>query len=279
MRLVILDDYDKASLWAAKYIMNAINGFKPSQTKSNFVLGLPTGSSPLGTYKYLIQFFKEGMVSFKNVITFNMDEYVGLPRDHCQSYHTYMWDNFFKHIDINPANVHIPDGNAPDLIVECNNYEKAIDQAGGIDLFLGGIGTDGHIAFNEPGSSLASKTRLKSLAADTIASNARFFEGDIQKVPKMAITVGVKTVMSANEVVMIIICGGHKSFALHMAIEEGVSHMWTVSAFQQHPRCTFVVDEDATLELKVKTVKYFKGLMEVHNKLVEPRVPSSFTAP
>lgn len=193
----------------------------------------------------------------------------GLPRDHPESYHSFMWNNFFKHIDISPENVHILDGNAPDLQAECDAFEEKIKAAGGIELFVGGIGPDGHIAFNEPGSSLVSRTRVKTLAMDTILANARFFDGDLSKVPTMALTVGVGTVMDAREV-MILITGAHKAFALYKAIEDGVNHMWTVSAFQQHPNTVFVCDEDATLELKVKTVKYFKGLMLVHNKLVEP---------
>lgn len=168
-----------------------------------------------------------------------------------------MWNNFFKHIDIDPVNVHILDGNAPDLVAECNLYEKNIKKAGGIELFVGGIGPDGHIAFNEPGSSLVSRTRVKTLAQDTLEANARFFGNDIKKVPSQALTVGVGTVMDAKEV-MILITGAHKSFALYKAIEEGVNHMWTVSAFQQHENTLMICDEDATLELRVKTVKYFK---------------------
>uniref|UniRef100_A0A8P0T614 Glucosamine-6-phosphate deaminase 2 n=10 Tax=Boreoeutheria TaxID=1437010 RepID=A0A8P0T614_CANLF len=268
MRLVILDNYDLASEWAAKYICNRIIQFKPGQDRY-FTLGLPTGSTPLGCYKKLIEYHKNGDLSFKYVKTFNMDEYVGLPRNHPESYHSYMWNNFFKHIDIDPNNAHILDGNATDLQAECDAFEKKIKEAGGIDLFVGGIGPDGHIAFNEPGSSLVSRTRLKTLAMDTILANAKYFDGDLSKVPTMALTVGVGTVMDAREV-MILITGAHKAFALYKAIEEGVNHMWTVSAFQQHPRTIFVCDEDATLELRVKTVKYFKGLMHVHNKLVDP---------
>nr|XP_002130881.1 glucosamine-6-phosphate isomerase 1 [Ciona intestinalis] len=273
MRLVILDDYDKVSLWAAKYIRNRINEFNPGPEKF-FVLGLPTGSTPLGTYKKLIEFYKSGALSFKYVKTFNMDEYVNLPRDHPESYHSFMWENLFKHIDIDPKNAHILDGNAEDVIKECQSFEDKIKEAGGVNLFVGGIGPDGHIAFNEPGSSLVSRTRVKTLAQDTILANARFFDNDLSQVPRQALTVGVGTVMDAEEV-MILITGAHKSYALHKAIEGGVSHMWTVSAFQQHPRTIFICDEDATLELKVKTVKYFKGLMEIHNKLVEERVPTA----
>ncbi|XDA77008.1 hypothetical protein R6Z07F_007152 [Ovis aries] len=268
MKLIILDNYSQASEWAAKYIRNRIIQFNPGPDKY-FTLGLPTGSTPLGCYKKLIEYYKNGDLSFKYVKTFNMDEYVGLPRDHPESYHSFMWNNFFKHIDIHPENTHILDGNAADLQAECDAFEEKIKAAGGIELFVGGIGPDGHIAFNEPGSSLVSRTRVKTLAMDTILANARFFDGDLAKVPTMALTVGVGTVMDAREV-MILITGAHKAFALYKAIEEGVNHMWTVSAFQQHPRTVFVCDEDATLELKVKTVKYFKGLMLVHNKLVDP---------
>jgi len=263
MRLVILDDYNNASEWAAKHIKKKINDFKPSAERY-FVLGLPTGGTPLGCYKRLIEFYKDGELSFEFVKTFNMDEYVNLPRNHPESYHSFMFENFFKHINIDPKNVHILDGNATDLVKECDDYEAEIMRAGGIDLFVGGIGPDGHIAFNEPGSSLVSRTRVKTLAQETIVANARFFGNDIEKVPKSALTVGVGTVMDAREV-MVIITGVHKALALHMAIEEGLNHMWTVSAFQQHAQTIFVCDEDATAELKVKTVKYFKGLMKVHN--------------
>jgi len=264
--LVILDKYTDVSEWAAKYIKKRLNDFKPTEDRY-FVLGLPTGSTPLGTYKKLIEFYKNGEVSFKYVKTFNMDEYVNLPRNHPESYHTFMFENFFKHIDINPANAHILDGNAADLQKECENFEAEIKKAGGIELFMGGIGPDGHIAFNEPGSSLVSRTRIKTLAKETIIANARFFNHDIAKVPTEALTVGVGTVMDAREV-MILITGVNKALALHKAIEQGVNHMWTVSAFQMHPRALFVCDEDATNELTVKTVKYFKGLMPVHNKLI-----------
>lgn len=267
MKLVILDTTEKVSEWAAKYIRRRILDFQPGPDKY-FTLGLPTGSTPLGTYKKLIEFYKSGKISFKYVKTFNMDEYVGIPRDHPESYHSFMFHNFFKHIDILPENTHILDGNAPDLEQECDDFEKKIKDAGGIELFVGGIGPDGHIAFNEPGSSLASRTRVKTLAQDTIIANARFFGNDLSKVPQQALTVGVGTVMDAKEV-MILITGAHKAFALYKAIEEGVNHMWTVSAFQMHPRTIFLCDEDATLELRVKTVKYFKGLMKLHDKLIQ----------
>ncbi|XP_028815821.1 glucosamine-6-phosphate isomerase 1 [Denticeps clupeoides] len=268
MKLIVLQDYDEASEWAAKFIRRRIIQFNPGPERL-FTLGLPTGGTPLGCYKKLIEYYKSGELSFKYVKTFNMDEYVGIPRNHPESYHSFMWTNFFRHVDIRAENAHILDGNAPDLQAECQAFEDKIRAAGGIELFVGGIGPDGHIAFNEPGSSLVSRTRVKTLAMDTILANARFFDGDLSKVPTMALTVGVGTVMDAREV-LVLITGAHKAFALYKAIEEGVNHMWTVSAFQQHPQAVFVCDDDATLELRVKTVKYFKGLMQVHNKLVEP---------
>lgn len=174
MRLIIQPDYQNVSQWAANYVAAKIRRANPTAEKP-FVLGLPTGSSPLGMYKALIELNRKGVVSFKHVITFNMDEYVGLPEEHPQSYHSFMWNNFFSHIDIQREHVNILNGNAADLEEECENYEARIKAAGGIDLFLGGIGPDGHIAFNEPGSSLASRTRVKTLTTDTIIANSRFF--------------------------------------------------------------------------------------------------------
>ncbi|KAI8814995.1 glucosamine-6-phosphate isomerase-like protein [Cladochytrium replicatum] len=249
MRLIIRDDFD------ADYITKRINSFAPTPEKP-FVIGLPTGSSPLGVYKNLVENVKKGILSFKNVISFNM--YVHLPKDHPESYHSFMWSNLFSHVDIKPENVHILDGNAADLEQECIDYEKKIEEAGGI-----GIGPDGHVAFNEPGSSLKSRTRVKTLAYETIIANARFFGGDIEKVPKLALTVGVQTVMDAREVV-ILISGASKALALAKAVEEGVNHMWTVSAIQLHARSMIICDEDATLELHVKTVRYFKSIEKVH---------------
>lgn len=190
----------------------------------------------------------------KLIFPHSKDEYVGLPREHPESYHSFMYRHFFSHIDILPSNINILNGNAPDLEAECIAYEEKIKRAGGIELFLGGIGPDGHIAFNEPGSSLASRTRVKTLAYDTIVANSRFFGGDIAKVPRMALTVGVQTVMDAREVV-IIITGSHKALALQKCIEGGVNHMWTLSSLQMHPHAMIVADDDATLELQVKTVK------------------------
>ncbi|KAL4079355.1 glucosamine-6-phosphate isomerase [Scleroderma citrinum] len=265
MRFVVRDDPPAVGDYIANYIVKRINDFAPKADKP-FVLGLPTGSSPIPTYQRLIKLYKEGKVSFKHVVTFNMDEYVGLPKDHPESYHTFMFREFFSHVDIPPSQVNILDGNAPDLVAECNAYEARIKQYGGIDLFLAGIGEDGHIAFNEPGSSLASRTRIKTLAYDTILANARFFNGDISAVPRMALTVGVATVLEAREIV-VVVTGLRKALALSKAIEGGVNHLWTLSALQLHPWALIVVDEDATSELLVKTVKYFKSIERVQGEV------------
>lgn len=258
MRVIIERDYQSLSEWAANYVAQRINQFQPSSERP-FVLGLPTGSSPLGMYKALIELNREGKVSFRNVVTFNMDEYVGLPESHPESYHSFMFNNFFNHIDIPKENIHILNGNASDLEAECGNYEKRIASYGGIDLFVGGIGPDGHIAFNEPGSSLTSRTRVKTLTTDTIVANSRFFDNDVDKVPKTALTVGVGTVMDAKEV--LILCNGHnKARALHHAVEGGVTQMWTISALQMHRHGIIVCDEAATDELKVGTYRYFKDI-------------------
>lgn len=258
MKLVILKNYEEISAWTAKYIATRINEFFPDEKKP-FVLGLPTGSTPLGTYQQLIELNKAGAVSFKNVVTFNMDEYVGLPEDHPQSYHRFMYDNFFNHVDIQQKNIHILDGNSQYLNKECSDFEEKIRSFNGIELFLGGMGADGHLAFNVPGSSLKSRTRLVNLNYDTIVANSRFFDNDITRVPKQALTVGVQTVMDAREVV-IIVSGYKKARALQQVVEGGINHMWTLSALQNHPRGIIVCDEDATMELKVGTVKYFKEL-------------------
>ena len=262
MRLIIEPDYEQVSAWAANYVASRINEAKPTPEKP-FVLGCPTGSSPLGMYRKLIELNKAGKVSFQNVVTFNMDEYVNLPEEHPESYHSFMWNNFFSHIDIKPENVNILNGNAQDLEQECAQYEQRIKAAGGIDLFMGGVGPDGHIAFNEPGSSLTSLTRMKTLTQDTIIANSRFFDNDINKVPKTALTVGVGTVMAAREV-MIIVNGYKKARALQQAVEGGVSHMCTLSALQMHRKAIIVCDEDATMELKVGTYRYFKDIESQH---------------
>lgn len=258
MRVIIRERDIDVAAWTADYIVDAIRR-KAQHTDRPFVLGLPTGSTPLATYKRLVELHRAGEVSFRNVVTFNMDEYVGLAEEHPESYHTFMWQNFFQHIDIDPKNVHILNGNAEDLDAECEAYEAAIEAAGGIDLFLGGVGEDGHIAFNEPFSSLTSRTRIKTLTADTIAVNSRFFGGDISLVPTQALTVGVATILSAKTVI-ILATGRKKARAVRHAIEGGYNHQWTVSALQTHPRGIIVCDDAAVEELRVATYRYFKDI-------------------
>ena len=230
MKLIIKNDYNEMSAWTAQHIANAINNHKENRP---FVLGLPTGSSPLGTYKKLIELNKAGKVSFKNVVTFNMDEYVGLPREHKESYWYFMHDNFFNHIDIPAENINILNGMAEDLEAECKRYEDKIASYGGIDLFLGGSGVDGHIAFNEPFTSLTSRTGVRALTEDTLIANSRFFDNDPNQVPKRA---------------------------LRHCVEGGVDHAWTISALQLHKDGIIACDEAACGELKVDTYKYFKEI-------------------
>ena len=258
MRVIIKDHSSEVAQWTAAYIVEQIKQ-KASDSDAPFVLGLPTGSTPLETYRELIRLHKAGEVSFRNVITFNMDEYVGLPEEHPESYHSFMWTNFFSHIDILPENVHILNGNAADLMAECAAYEAAIVKAGGIDLFMGGVGEDGHIAFNEPFSSLQSRTRIKTLTPDTIAVNSRFFGGDISQVPTRALTVGVGTIMDAERVV-ILATGRKKARALRHAIEGSYNHQWTLSALQLHKAGIIVCDDAAAEELRVATYRYFKDI-------------------
>lgn len=260
MRLIVKDNYQGLTQWAARYIVKKINTFEPTSEKP-FVLGLPTGSSPIGVYDELIALCKAGEVSFKYVVTFNMDEYVKIAEDHPQSYHYFMQHTFFKHIDIPQENINILNGNAEDLVAECERYEVKMKEYHGINLFLGGVGSDGHIAFNEPGSSLTSRTRIKTLTKDTLIANSRFFDNDISKVPKTALTVGIKTIMDAKEV--LIIANGHnKALALHHVVEESINHMWTVSALQLHDKAIIVCDEEVVGELKYGTVNYFKQIEE-----------------
>lgn len=258
MRLIPLHSTQDVSLWSARHIVNRINEFKPTEDRP-FVLGLPTGGTPLNTYKRLIELYKLGEVSFKNVVTFNMDEYVGIAPDHPESYRTFMYSNFFDHVDIQDKNVNLLNGNTDDHEEECRQYEEKIKSYGQIHLFMGGVGNDGHIAFNEPASSLASRTRIKTLTEDTIIANSRFFDGDISQVPKYALTIGVGTLLDSKEI-MLLITGHNKAQALKAAVEGSVNHLWTVSALQLHTKSVIVCDEPSTQELKVKTVKYFRNL-------------------
>lgn len=258
MRLIPVQTSEQASTWAARHIVERINAFNPTAERP-FVLGLPTGGTPILTYKALIEHYKRGEVSFKHVVTFNMDEYVGIDPNHPESYRSFMYNNLFNHIDIQEENINLLDGLAENTEATCAAYEEKMQSYGGVDLFMGGVGVDGHIAFNEPSSSLSSRTRIKTLTEETRIVNSRFFDGDLSQVPKYALTIGVGTLLDAKEV-MILAFGHNKAQALQMAVEGSVNHLWTVTALQMHRKAIIVADEPAQQELKVKTLKYFTEL-------------------
>lgn len=265
MRVLIHDTDHEVAVWTAHHIAARINAVEALNDRP-FVLGLPTGSTPLTTYRELIKLHKQGKVSFRNVVTFNMDEYLGLPPEHPQSYHYFMWNNFFNHIDILPENTNILNGMTTNPAQECKEYEDKIAEYGTIDLFLGGVGSDGHIAFNEPYSSLNSRTRVKHLTHETLVDNARFFNS-IDEVPTSALTVGIGTVLSANEII-ILATGYGKARALFHGIECAYNHAWPISALQTHANTLIVCDDSAATELKVATYRFFKAV-EADNMVPE----------
>ena len=264
MKVIIRDNAHEASLWVAHRIAAAIKA-KAAVSDKPFVLGLCTGSTPIETYAELARMVAAGELSFRNVISFNMDEYVGLPVEHPESYHSFMFRNLFDKIDEPRENIHILNGLAEDLEAECEEYEKAIVRAGGFDLFFGGIGEDGHIAFNEPFSSLSSRTRVVTLTDNTIRMNSRFFDNDPNLVPKQALSVGVATVLSAAEVI-VLATGPKKARAIQQSVEGPMTHMITVSALQNHPDGIIVVDDAAAGELKVNSYNYFKAVEAAENR-------------
>jgi glucosamine-6-phosphate deaminase len=244
MEVFVFKTYEQMSRAAAREVADVLNA------KPNAVLGMATGSTPLGVYQELVKLHDRGEVDFSHVTTFNLDEYVGLPITHPQSYHHFMQENFFRHVNIPPQNVHIPSGTTTNYRAFCEWYEERIRQAGGIDLQILGIGSDGHIAFNEPGSSLSSRTRLKTLAKPTIDDNARFFDRR-EDVPIYAITMGVGTIMDARQV-LLLANGAKKAEAIAAAIEGPVTSMITASALQLHPSCKSFLDEPAAAKLKMR---------------------------
>lgn len=257
MRVVIQKNYDNMSKWAANYIAAKIKAHNEGpEANRPFVLGLATGSSPIGVYNELVRMYKAGEISFANVVTFNMDEYLGLPETHDQSYHYFMHYYFFDHVDVKPENINILNGMTDDPEAECCEYEKKMASYGGVDLFLGGIGQDGHIAFNEPYTSLASRTGVRVLTTDTRIANSRFFGNDPAAVPEKALSVGVATVFEAKEV-LILINGPAKATALAKVVQGDVSARWTCSVLQNHKNAIIACDDDACGELTVNAYKYF----------------------
>lgn len=245
MRLVVTPI--SVGLWAAAYIKNTLQSFAPAPQKP-FVLGLPTGDTVLDMYAILRSFAKERVMHFQHVITFNMDEYVGIPQDHPQSYHSYMRRHFFETVHIPPEYRHIPNGQAADLKAECTRYEHEIAQVGGIQLFIGGIGRNGHIAFNEPGTPFNSRTHVATLTPSTLEANARFFRNDISRVPRQAITVGIGTILDAKEL-LFIASGVKKAAAVSHLITQEPTTAWPLTALKLHPRTTLLADLDACVLL------------------------------
>lgn len=242
MEIIIQPTPSAGSVIAARIIAKLV------RSKPDCVLGLATGSTPLATYRELVRMHREESLDFSKVTTFNLDEYVGLPPEHPQSYHAFMGENLFRHINVAPGNIHIPDGTAGDVSAECARYEASIIAAGGIDVQLLGIGTDGHIGFNEPTSSLASRTRIKTLTEQTRADNARFFDGDLAKVPVHCITMGVGTIMDCRQVVMLAF-GANKAQAIAEAVEGPITSMNPASVLQMHPVAKCIIDEPAAGKL------------------------------
>lgn len=255
MRIIITSDYDEMSKIAASIIAKQV------RSKAGTVLGLATGSTPLGTYKELVRLRNEEGLDFSKVRTFNLDEYYGLQPEHPQSYHSFMFDNFFKWVNVNSENISIPDGMARDVTKFCVDYEESIKKAGGIDIQLLGIGRDGHIGFNEPGSSLGSRTRLKTLDEETVSDNARFFSGEAT-VPRLAITMGVGTIMESRRLLMLA-SGAEKAEAVEQAVEGPITSQVTASALQLHRSVVVVLDEEAAKRLKrLKYYSYVERIAE-----------------
>ncbi len=257
MRVIICRGHRELSSKGASIVASLI------RRKPNCVLGLATGSTPIETYRELTRMHREEGLDFSNVTTFNLDEYLGLSPDHPQSYNWFMQENFFKHVNVDPERVHIPDGLARDIPTECLNYEKMIGDAGGIDLQLLGLGRDGHIGFNEPSSSLGSRTRIKTLTPETIEDNARFFE-DHEEVPRFALTMGVGTIMDAREI-LLLTSGESKAEALRATIEGPISAEFTASVLQLHPKVTIIADEEAASLLKRR--EYYRYVEEKAEEL------------
>jgi glucosamine-6-phosphate deaminase len=248
MLVIVKETYDDMSKEAAKVVADRL------RKKPNLVLGLATGSTPLGLYKELIRMHKEEGLDFSKVTTFNLDEYIGLPPSHDQSYHCFMHENLFKHINIDPRFVHVPHGMADDIDAFCVWYEEEMKKAGGIDLQILGIGANGHIAFNEPGSSLGSRTRIKTLTKKTIDDNARFFAKK-EEVPRFAITMGIGTIMDAKEVILLA-SKASKAEAVKAAVEGPITAMVPASMLQMHRKAIVIVDKDAGSKLGAEFENY-----------------------
>lgn len=248
MEIIIQSTAEAATCVAARVIAHQL------LEKPNAVLGLATGSTPLLLYRELIRM----NLDWRKVTTFNLDEYVGLVPTHPQSYHSFMWENLFQDVKIPMKNVHIPDGMAKNIPASCKNYERKIAAAGGIDLQVLGIGTDGHIGFNEQSSSLASRTRIKTLTPQTRKDNAHFFGGE-EKIPHHVITMGIGTILESRHCLLLAF-GKKKARAIAEAVEGPITSMNPASALQLHPKVTLCLDEEAAAGLKLKD--YYRWVLD-----------------
>jgi len=242
MLVEFFPDYEALSVRAAQRVADLI------RRKPDAVIGFATGSTPLGLYRELVRMHKETGLDFSKMTTFNLDEYVGLPPNHPQSYHYFMFDNLFSHINVSPARVYIPHSQPENIEEFCVWYEKQIVKAGGIDLQILGIGGNGHMAFNEPGSSLGSRTRIKTLTATTVRDNARFFERG-EDVPKFAVTMGIGTIMEARQL-LLLASGSSKAEAIRRTLEGPITAMCPSTIVQLHPQAHVLVDSDAASRLE-----------------------------
>lgn len=259
MRVVICDTQDEAADLVAAEILAAL-GEKP-----DLVLGLATGSTPIGVYERLVKAHREDGVDFSRVRTFNLDEYVGLAPDHPQSYGRYMREHLFDGIELPPENIHFPPTEGPELLRKCTEFEGSIHNNGGIDIQLLGIGSNGHIGFNEPTSSLASRTRVKTLADKTLADNARFYGPDeIQ--PQLAATMGIATILGARRILLQSF-GTKKAKAVHAAVEGPISSFWPASALQYHEDVAFFLDAESAESLTMRN--YYRRVRENETRVVE----------
>jgi len=248
MRVIIVKDKEEMG----KRTADLIAADMKAKERITYVLGLATGGTPLPLYREFIQRNKAGELDFSTVVTFNLDEYVGLPPTHPESYRYFMDENLFNHTNINPKNTHVPDGMADDVEAFCEKYEEMIADVGGIDYQVLGIGSNGHIGFNEPGSSLGSLTRIKTLTETTRKDNARFFDNNLDEVPKYAITMGNGTILNARRVVLMA-HGENKAKAVADALEGPVTAMCPASVLQLHRYATYVITKDAASQLTLET--------------------------
>lgn len=265
MRLIITEEH--VGDWAAYFIAKRILDFNPTE-HNPFVLGIPGGGTVLPMYERLVQFHQDGVLSFKNVVFFNTGEYLGISPSNVNSFYSTINTRFFNFVDAELKNIHLLNSLAEDIKEEGQRYEELIKSYGGVHLWICGLGDDGHLAFNEPGSSLTSRTRDKELTFETRVANAKFFNGKVELVPKIALTIGVGTLLDAQEIV-VLAQGSAKSRALQVSIEEGINHLYPASALQMHTKATFVASEEAVVDIRVRTYRYHK---EVEAKNIHPKI-------